>query len=423
MTNVPLNCNICPKQPTFSDISHLLTHVSSKGHLSHYHKLQVRSHQEPQAGHDLAIYDQWYSIYGLAQLLSERMLQKEAKKAAGTNRPRTSRIPVKREQQRLTNNVQTTATINSQTQALFGRVNDEINPASFASSLPGFWQAGPSQTLKPDEESDLDSSPIVRKTRYDPQLPKSPDNELTGLCSAAARRASLLPVPKMNFGFEEIGPSGDDLEDCPGEDDPDVPNLTPDNTKLKGIMWPGMDLFDSATDYMKRTRNQKKDGSLLRRMEQSSESIEATEVIYSPGGKELKQRVIDGRVDDSSSPLRGETPIPKKRAARPGRKAMTEKSTNSSQINRRAVKAETKTDRASYKGLQDISRETLPYVLSSSDNGTLSRFTPTEDEPRVSTHGQHHSDQEKRLRRLQRCRQQQANSLLQAKNLYVVYVE
>ena len=76
-----LGCSICPRQQTFSDISHLLTHVSSKGHLAHYHRLTVKSHQEIAAGVQLANYNQWYQENGLAQLLSERMLMKEAKKA------------------------------------------------------------------------------------------------------------------------------------------------------------------------------------------------------------------------------------------------------------------------------------------------------------------------------------------------------
>lgn len=78
-----LRCSICPpRQSEFSDISHLLTHVSSKGHLANLHKLQVRSHQELVAAVQVANYNQWYQEHGLGQLLSERMLTKEAKKAA-----------------------------------------------------------------------------------------------------------------------------------------------------------------------------------------------------------------------------------------------------------------------------------------------------------------------------------------------------
>ena len=85
-----LVCSICPKKPSFSDTSHLLTHVGSKGHLSHLHKLQVRSHQEIESGVQLATYNQWYQHHGLARLLSERMVMKEIKKA-GRRKAATSR--------------------------------------------------------------------------------------------------------------------------------------------------------------------------------------------------------------------------------------------------------------------------------------------------------------------------------------------
>lgn len=76
-----LKCSICPKNPIFSDVSHLLTHVGSKGHLSYLHGLQVRSHQELDAAHKLAVYNQWFQEHGLAPLLSERMQQKDHKQA------------------------------------------------------------------------------------------------------------------------------------------------------------------------------------------------------------------------------------------------------------------------------------------------------------------------------------------------------
>lgn len=75
-----LLCNICPKRPRFSDVSHLLTHVASKAHLSHYFKLQVRSHQEPQAETLLHDYNQWYEANNLAKLLSDRMASKDSRR-------------------------------------------------------------------------------------------------------------------------------------------------------------------------------------------------------------------------------------------------------------------------------------------------------------------------------------------------------
>ncbi len=76
-----LNCSICPKQPSFSDTSHLLTHVSSKGHLSEWHKLQVRSFQDIAAGVALANYSLWCQQHDIDRLLSERMQMKEDKQA------------------------------------------------------------------------------------------------------------------------------------------------------------------------------------------------------------------------------------------------------------------------------------------------------------------------------------------------------
>ncbi|KAK2861259.1 hypothetical protein FQN49_004381 [Arthroderma sp. PD_2] len=89
-----LKCNICPRKPKFSDVSHLLTHVSSKGHLSHYFKLQVRSHQEPQASELLAAYDRWYDQNKLATLLSDRMLAKEARTSKGSRTSTRASLPV-----------------------------------------------------------------------------------------------------------------------------------------------------------------------------------------------------------------------------------------------------------------------------------------------------------------------------------------
>lgn len=87
-----LNCSICPKQPIFTDVSHLLTHIGSKAHLAVLHKLQIKSHDDFAAAYELNAYYQWYEQNGLAQLLSERLQlkeQKQASKQAGSKKKRT----------------------------------------------------------------------------------------------------------------------------------------------------------------------------------------------------------------------------------------------------------------------------------------------------------------------------------------------
>ena len=75
---------------------------------------------------------------------------------------------------------------------------------------------------------------------------------------------------------------------------------------LKGVKWPGMSLFDSASFEAQRRRNQKKDACILETLEQNSEAIEQIEWIYWADGSLKKKRIITGNVD--SSPVRESTP-------------------------------------------------------------------------------------------------------------------
>jgi hypothetical protein len=88
--SMELRCSLCPKNPTFSDVSHLLTHISSKSHLAHRFKLQIRSQSQPDAKTQLEDFDFWYQDNNLDTLLSERLAAKEQKKSAKERRARTS---------------------------------------------------------------------------------------------------------------------------------------------------------------------------------------------------------------------------------------------------------------------------------------------------------------------------------------------
>jgi hypothetical protein len=79
---IELTCSLCPKNPDFSDISHLLTHISSKSHLAHRFKLQIRAQSEIEAKVKLDTFDYWYLVNNIDALLSERMAAKEQKKSA-----------------------------------------------------------------------------------------------------------------------------------------------------------------------------------------------------------------------------------------------------------------------------------------------------------------------------------------------------
>lgn len=79
--SIPLHCSICPKRPNFSDVSHLLTHIASKGHLSNYYKVKVRSGNDDAARRLVESYDRWYAEWNVEDLMSERMTQKDKRRS------------------------------------------------------------------------------------------------------------------------------------------------------------------------------------------------------------------------------------------------------------------------------------------------------------------------------------------------------
>ena len=156
---------------------------------------------------------------------------------------------------------------------------------------------------------------------------------------------------------------------------------TPKTSKLKGVLWPGMHLFDAATVEMRRKRNQKKDGSVLMQMEKASRDVHPTEVIYSDGWTSIKQRPITGMVEDSS-PLKRESPLPKKTVRR-RRQALVEISANIPRNAKRSIKLEQ--PRATHRrhGARDLTNHTSPSPPSSSNSTSYAakpRFSPTEDD-------------------------------------------
>ena len=142
-----------------------------------------------------------------------------------------------------------------------------------------------------------------------------------------------------------------------------------------------MDLFDAATAEMRRRRNQKKDGKTIKQMEITSRIVEPTEVIYSPSGAMRKQRLITGMVDDSS-PLRGETPLPKKQPRR-RRAPLAETTGNVPRNARRPQKTTLTHGESNSRDLHTLSNQTFRHLSNSStrpSQSIMSHFSPTADE-------------------------------------------
>ena len=108
------------------------------------------------------------------------------------------------------------------------------------------------------------------------------------------------------------------VDSCAIEDDPvDAPDpmAVSESTKLKGVYWPGMDIFDSATPEMRRKRNQKKDSSVVEQLELNSQEVEATELIFTPQGSFKRLRRISSSDSDEGNEIdiKVESPRPTRR--------------------------------------------------------------------------------------------------------------
>ncbi|GAO13962.1 hypothetical protein UVI_02035160 [Ustilaginoidea virens] len=84
--HIPLLCTVCPEAPRFSDVSHLLTHIASKGHLHHETQTKLKAHQDIAASVTLQQYEHWYKDNGIESLLVERMRAKQQKEVVKNKR-------------------------------------------------------------------------------------------------------------------------------------------------------------------------------------------------------------------------------------------------------------------------------------------------------------------------------------------------
>ena len=399
MASIPLHCNICPKEPEFSDISHLLTHVASKGHLSHYFKAQVRARQDENIRYKIDRYDRWYDQYQIEKLLSQRMNSKELR---DVNKP--------------------TAKNNNRKLAHLARATEP-----------------PDRRSKKSRTRDPSPSPVKAEEIIDPQLPRvrlSPRSDHPLLESpshdAATRHRAHIPC-MLNWQIESPSPrrrssslptnyrstprhlgSSGTLDDAETDyfraflhsptrsiypdpasfsnyiGQPPPVQLGSDEEKdgtcpspiLKGIKWPGMSLFDSASQEAQRLRNQKKDGSVLEQMEIDSAAIEPMEHIYWPGGRLKKKRLITGNVE--SSPIKDPTPPPRRSRARASRILATV-STNVPKVGKKRGRKPGKINQKSMPRLPNTARRALTTVETGFSRDTHVGVNPWSDSE-IETH-------------------------------------
>ncbi|SMQ52567.1 unnamed protein product [Zymoseptoria tritici ST99CH_3D7] len=297
--------------------------------------MKVKVNQDDEARKIIDDYDEWYEDWNLQDMMQERMSQKEKKHGSGSGSAsrrtsastsaRSTPVPsnTHRRQPRMRDSIQhVDPALNNHNRHRQPHVSRSVTPSN-GYALDSFYSRGsglapPLHNWAPD--ASLFNSPIKQESldsdysdddTFDPLPRRAP------LRRAGHRQRDSLPSVMDDDFEQEIAAN--------------------DNSKLKGIVWPGMSIFDSATAEMQRKRNQKKHGSVLIQLQATSEETEPVEFVFRDFNLE-KQRTITGNPESSDSLIEGESsPEPevpeKKRARRKApRPALVEKDTNSGRI-------------------------------------------------------------------------------------------
>ncbi|KAK0630053.1 hypothetical protein B0T17DRAFT_635673 [Bombardia bombarda] len=361
---IPLKCILCPRKPNFSDVSHLLTHISSKAHLSHRFKIELRSHKEREAQQTLDVYNEWYDRHRIGSLLAERMSAKEQKKS--TKRGRSSNA--------VSHNKSRTSS----------RADEDIKiePGDYEDSPPliaGHWHASVhSHSMRRDYyDSTGYETPVLRRQRSDYSIPGTPDQ----MKRKYERWPSETDTATSGLPSEQSSEIVETLED---DNDP--------SKQLKGIKYPGMGIFDSASELQKRRRNQRKDESVLRQMQVTSFGIEPNEVVWNEVGEYQRTRDIYASPSVEGTPERDLEEEPQKKrkprrataarftaAARP---RQTRSSTKNPRNNSTAKKKSNRTEELSHNPMESDVRRT-----SSHSHGSVESYDVFHDHPQLSPLG------------------------------------
>jgi hypothetical protein len=303
--SIPLRCCICPKRPKFSDLSHLLTHVASKGHLAQQFKTSVRAPTDENAKDALDRYNDWFQRYGIEQLCANRLRSNEFRKsrAATSGASLSSRPSAQRPPSAATNaNSQNRwASAGSANHAPLRSVSaaGEAIPFAVPPGTPAPWAEQRSAQKPQIAIWSTDSARLHQAPRLvedSPSYAPSPYSSVAGTNSDQATVDETPAYPaEANAAYplesliESSTPATTDDRNDETSDEADKPEA---ESLLKGVLWPGMDIFDSAPPEMKRKRNQKKDGSVVAQMQLNSTLVEPTELIFWAGGDFKKERRI-----------------------------------------------------------------------------------------------------------------------------------
>lgn len=274
--NIPLVCMLCENSPTFSDVSHLLTHISSKSHLSRRFQLDIKAPTDAVVKQRLDLYENWAQMNDIQQLLTLRQEAKEQKKETLLRRQKGPSKDVSRTKRFLNRcyhypnlnfcnadhlRIQKKARRNSNAPANFKTEPEDSPQMPPAAPTHHFNPLNQQNQQGWNPNGSYDNSYQLPSTAY-----QTPSHQ---------RTRSEYPEPEPDsLPKPTIRP---DQDDEPVETGNQAGSRTP---TLKGVVYEGMGIFDAGTPEMKRMRNQKKDPSVVQSMMSDSRAITDIEYVW-----------------------------------------------------------------------------------------------------------------------------------------------
>ncbi|OTA93872.1 hypothetical protein M434DRAFT_385058 [Hypoxylon sp. CO27-5] len=284
-TRIPLVCYSCEKQQTFSDLSHLLTHVSSKAHLLELYNSQILSQIDAAAADRCERFNTWYKKYGISQLVLQRMEARGEKGAQSQRRGQTPRDAVSGRPA-----VRRSSRGNRGGRGRRGSTNsrgrnrrlDELSEMKYESD-EGINFA--------DGYDGLEASPMQSWQNLNALIPHGGDLDVLPQGAEDLEDENY----SQKYVSSEDGSSyrSENITETTEMNDVDPGTLT-----LKGVVYPGMGLFDAAGEEQRRKRNQRKHPAVLQQLKINSTLVTTEEDVFDSNFDHQRTRDV---YDDPSS--------------------------------------------------------------------------------------------------------------------------
>ncbi|KAI0910531.1 hypothetical protein F4823DRAFT_637762 [Ustulina deusta] len=266
---IPLLCFICPKNSHFSDLSHLLTHISSKGHLHNMFQLNLSREVDADADVALTEFDKWYKQNNISALLRARKSAREQR----DNQQRRGQISPN-----------------------FGGDTAVVSHQNVRGGRPNRRSRGNGKARSRHRDDGIDAlnDDIVKFESDEDDVQDRHQYHSGTRAQYVWNSGSPYTNGTSQYGNNPGCQFRDYLDD---EDDsskyepselysPFPPEGTPETVEddtgaliLKGVVYPGMAGFDSATEKDRRMRNQKKDPAVLLKLEANSQLVTRVEEV------------------------------------------------------------------------------------------------------------------------------------------------